>query len=88
MGERPSDTVWHVVQTQPRTRPFQVLAEAVSEAAKRLGLSLADRGTLEGWARSGDPDQVHPVLDRMEARLAARPEILKQRREIAEHPAA
>ena len=26
------------------------------------------------------------VLDRMEARLAARPEILKQRREIAEHP--
>jgi transposase len=26
------------------------------------------------------------VLDRMEARLAARPAILKQRREIAEHP--
>jgi hypothetical protein len=26
------------------------------------------------------------VLDRMEARLAARPQILKQRREIAEHP--
>src|SRR5512133_162110 len=26
------------------------------------------------------------VLERMEARLAARPEILKQRREIAEHP--
>jgi hypothetical protein len=26
------------------------------------------------------------VLDCMEARLAARPEILKQRREIAEHP--
>ena len=26
------------------------------------------------------------MLERMEARLAARPEILKQRREIAEHP--
>jgi Novel STAND NTPase 1/WD domain, G-beta repeat len=62
MGERPSDTVWHVVQTQPRTRPFQALAEAVSEAAKRLGLSLADRGTLENWARSGDPDQVRRAL--------------------------
>src|SRR5512132_3557839 len=58
MGDRPSDTVWHVVQTQPRTHPFQALAEAVSEAAKRLGLSLADRGTLESWTRSGDPDQV------------------------------
>src|SRR5512132_3484291 len=62
MGERPSDTVWHVVQTQPRARPFQALAEAVSEAAKRLGLSLADRGTLESWARSGDPDQVRRAL--------------------------
>jgi tetratricopeptide (TPR) repeat protein len=62
MGERPSDTVWHVVQTQPRTRPFQALAEAVGEAAKRLGLSLADRGTLESWARSGDPDQVRRAL--------------------------
>jgi hypothetical protein len=62
MRERPGDTIWHVVQTQPRTHPFQTLAEAVSEAAKRLGLSLADRGTLEGWARSGDPDQVRRAL--------------------------
>src|SRR3954465_2157678 len=61
-GERPAETIWHVVQTQPRTRPFQALAEAVSEAAKRLGLSLADRGTLESWARSGDPDQVRRAL--------------------------
>src|SRR3954454_22449943 len=62
MGERPAETIWHVVQTQPRIRPFQALAEAVSEAARRLGLSLADRGTLEGWARSGDPDQVRRAL--------------------------
>ena len=62
MGERPGDTIWHVVQAQPRTRPFQALAEAVGEAAKRLGVSLADRGTLEGWARSGDPDQVRRAL--------------------------
>ena len=62
MGERPGDTIWHVVQTQPRPRPFQALAEAVGEAAKRLGLSLADRGTLEGWARSDDPDQVRRAL--------------------------
>src|SRR3954447_22396357 len=62
MGERSSETIWHVVQTQPRTRPFQALAEAVSEAAKRLSLSLADRGTLESWARSGDPDQVRRAL--------------------------
>jgi hypothetical protein len=61
-GERPSETIWHVVQTQPRTRPFQALAEAVSDAAKRLGLSLADRGTLESWTRSGDPDQVRRAL--------------------------
>src|SRR4051812_24411052 len=62
IGERPAETIWHVVQTQPRTRPFQALAEAVGEAAKRLGLSLADRGTLESWARSGDPDQVRRAL--------------------------
>src|SRR3954469_3331634 len=62
MGERPAETIWHVIQTQPRTRPFQALAEAVSEAAKRLDLSLADRGTLESWARSGDPDQVRRAL--------------------------
>src|SRR5512132_2714557 len=62
MGERPGDTIWHVIQTQPRTRPFQAMAEAVSETAKRLGLSLADRGTLESWARSGDPDQVRRAL--------------------------
>jgi roadblock/LC7 domain-containing protein len=62
MGERPAETIWHVVQTQPRTRPFQALAEAVGEAAKRLGLSLADRGTLESWARSGDPAEVRRAL--------------------------
>ncbi len=62
MGERPSDIVWHVVQTQPRTRPFQSLAEAVNEAAKRLGLTIDDRGTLESWARSSDPDQVRRAL--------------------------
>jgi hypothetical protein len=62
MGERATETVWHVVQVQPRTHPFQSLAEMVSETAKRVGLSLADRGTLETWARSGDPAQVRRAL--------------------------
>lgn len=62
MGERPSDTLWHVVQTQPRIRPFEALAEAIKEAAKPLGLSLADRGTLEDWVSSGEPDRVRRAL--------------------------
>ena len=61
-GARAGEVVWHVVQTQPRSRPFAALAEAVGEAAKQLGLSLADRGTLESWVRSGDADQVRRAL--------------------------
>src|SRR4051812_6116264 len=62
LGERPADIIWHVVHTQPRTRPFQALAEAVGEAAKRLGLSLADRVVLENRARSSDPVEVRRAL--------------------------
>jgi energy-coupling factor transporter ATP-binding protein EcfA2 len=61
-GVRAGEVVWHVVQTQPRSRPFAALAEAVGEAAKQLGLSLADRGTLESWVRGADVEQVRRAL--------------------------
>lgn len=61
-GERPGDAVWHVVQMQPRGRPFAALGEAVDEAARLVGLPLADRGTLAGWAESGDPESVRRAL--------------------------
>jgi hypothetical protein len=61
-GARAGEVVWHVVQTQPRSRPFAALAEAVGEAAKQLGLSLADRGTLESWVRGADVEQVRRAL--------------------------
>jgi hypothetical protein len=37
-GERPDDAIWHVVQMQPRSRPFAELGDAVGEAARLLGL--------------------------------------------------
>lgn len=61
-GARPEDTIWHVVTTQPRNQPFRQLGDAVGEAAKGLGLSLADRGTLADWAASGEIDKVRRGL--------------------------
>jgi WD40 repeat protein len=59
---RPGDTIWHVVTTRPRNQPFRQLGDAVDEAAKDLGLSLADRGTLADWAASGELDKVRRGL--------------------------
>ena len=61
-GARPEETIWQVVTTQPRNHPFRQLGEAVDEAARGLGLSLADRGTLADWAASGDIDRVRRAL--------------------------
>ncbi len=61
-GARPEDTIWHAVTTQPRNQPFRQLGDAVDEAAKMLGLSLADRGTLADWAASGKIDWVRRGL--------------------------
>ena len=61
-GARPDDTIWHVVTTRPRNQPFRQLGDAVDEAAKGLGLSLADRGTLADWAASGEIDKVRRGL--------------------------
>src|SRR5512147_3093656 len=49
------------------------------------GCELKPQCTADTYRRVGRWTE-EAVLDRMEARLAARPEILKQRREIAEHP--
>ena len=48
--------------TRPRNQPFRQLGDAVDEAAKGLGLSLADRGTLADWAASGEIDKVRRGL--------------------------
>jgi hypothetical protein len=61
-GERPDDAVWHVVQMQPRGRPFTALGEAVGEAARRLGLPLEDRTLLEDRASSREPGKVRSAL--------------------------
>jgi WD40 repeat protein/energy-coupling factor transporter ATP-binding protein EcfA2 len=61
-GERADDTIWHVVITQPRSQPFRQLGDAVDEAAKGLGLALADRGTFADWAASGEIDKVRRAL--------------------------
>src|SRR5512132_1281686 len=49
------------------------------------GCELKPHCTANTYRRVGRWTE-ETVLERMEARLAARPEILKQRREIAEHP--
>ena len=49
------------------------------------GCELKPQCTANTYRRVGRWTE-EAVLERMEARLAARPEILKQRREIAEHP--
>ena len=61
-GTRPEDTIWHVVTTRPRRQPCRQLGDAVDEAAKGLGLSLADRGTLAEWAASGEINKVRRGL--------------------------
>ena len=49
------------------------------------GCELKPQCTANTYRRVGRWTE-EALLDRMEARLAARPAILKQRREIAEHP--
>ena len=49
------------------------------------GCELKPQCTANTYRRVGRWTE-EAVLERMEVRLAARPEILKQRREIAEHP--
>jgi ABC-type taurine transport system ATPase subunit len=61
-GSRPGDAIWHTVTMQPRNEPFCQLGEAVNEAAKRLGLSIAERGTLADWAASGRLCKVRRAL--------------------------
>jgi hypothetical protein len=61
-GERPDDVIWHVVQMQPRGRPFVALGEAVGEAARRLGLPLGDRTLLEDRTSSREPDKVRSAM--------------------------
>jgi WD40 repeat protein len=61
-GTRPEDNIWHVVTTRPRRQPFPQLGDAVDDAAKRIGLPLADRGTLADWAASGEIDKVRRGL--------------------------
>ena len=61
-GSRPEDAIWHTVATRPRNQPFRQLGEAVDGAAKSLGLTLADRGTLADWAASGEPGKVRRAL--------------------------
>jgi WD40 repeat protein len=61
-GTRSEDTIWHVVTTRPRNDPLRELGDAVDNAAKERGLPLADRGTLAGWAASGEIDQVRRAL--------------------------
>jgi WD40 repeat protein len=61
-GSRPGDTIWHTVTTQPRTEPFRQLGEAVNEAAKGLGLPLAERCELRKLVASRDPENVRVAL--------------------------
>jgi WD40 repeat protein/energy-coupling factor transporter ATP-binding protein EcfA2 len=61
-GARAENTIWHVVTSQPRNQPFRQLGDAVGEAAKGLGLSLADRGALADWAAGGEIDKVRRAL--------------------------
>lgn len=61
-GERAENTIWHVITTQPRTKPFVALANAISEAAKKLGMTLSDRGTLSDWAATGNIEKVKQAL--------------------------
>jgi WD40 repeat protein len=61
-GTRPDDAIWHVVTTRPGNQPFRQLGDAVDEAAKALGLPLADRGALADWAASGEMDKARRGL--------------------------
>src|SRR5512143_1178777 len=62
--------------TQRCSTAIAMHAGAVSSSRDARPIPI---GGLAAWTEEA-------VLERMEARLAARPEILKQRREIAEHP--
>jgi hypothetical protein len=61
-GRRPDEEIWHVVETRPRGNPRRELGVAANEAAKRVGISLSDRGTLQDWAVSGDIEKVRRAL--------------------------
>jgi WD40 repeat protein len=62
LGLRPNDTDWHVVITRPRSNPRRLLAEAVEDAGKPLGLSAADLNTYAGLAESGTASEVRRAL--------------------------
>ena len=86
------------VNSTDRNFTREKLVTMIRSADERLAdyLSRLDRTDAEEDGASGRPAAntyrrvgrwtEEAVLERMEARLAARPEILKQRREIAEHP--
>ncbi len=55
-------TIWHVVETRPRSTPFDSLADSVAVAAKAIGRSQNDIRTLRKMVRDKKPCEVADAL--------------------------
>ena len=58
----PDPSIWHVVKTRPRGKAFQALADDLGLAARQLGVSADDRGTLLDWIRSRNPEKMRDAF--------------------------
>jgi WD40 repeat protein len=54
--------VWHVIETRPRSNPFDSLADSVALAARAIGRSQDDIRTLRQMVRDGKPREVADAL--------------------------
>jgi hypothetical protein len=55
--EEPDDKIWHVVVMRPGSDPVEGLKNGFIDAAKLLGLSIADQSQLRKEMDISDPGQ-------------------------------
>ncbi|MFQ6024466.1 MAG: toll/interleukin-1 receptor domain-containing protein, partial [Acidiferrobacterales bacterium] len=59
---RTDATVWHVVETRPRSNPFDSLADSVAAGARTIGRSQDDLRALRKMVRDRKPQEVADAL--------------------------
>ena len=59
---RADTNIWHVVETRPRSNPFDSLADSVAAAARAIGRNQDDIRTLRRMVRGQKPQEVADAL--------------------------
>ncbi|MBN2131798.1 MAG: TIR domain-containing protein [Sedimentisphaerales bacterium] len=59
---RSDAVIWHVVETRPRSNPFDALADSVAEGARMIGQGQGNIRELRKMVRGQDPQEVADAL--------------------------